>query len=215
MKARKILDTIDFPSFDLISETLDQLIELEFLEQVNWEKFPYKPLVSVQLAYNSKELFLKYKVKEQSVKAMITQPNGQVWNDSCVEFFISPESDHCYYNFEFNAIGTALLSYRQPNLEPVHANPSVIDSIRRKSTLGTEPFEERMGETYWELVVAIPFVALFHHHFHPPITQRINANFYKCGDSLAVPHFLSWTKIDTPEPCFHAPNCFGKLEFEI
>ncbi len=40
------------------------------------------------------------------------------------------------------------------------------------------------------------------------------ANFYKCGDKQHTPHFLSWNKIDLPEPCFHCPEFFGKILFE-
>jgi hypothetical protein len=44
--------------------------------------------------------------------------------------------------------------------------------------------------------------------------KKMRGNFYKCGDELSVPHFVSWTKINTPNPSFHVPECFGGLEFE-
>ena len=37
--------------------------------------------------------------------------------------------------------------------------------------------------------------------------MRAKANFYKCGDKLPVPHFLSWKPINVPAPDFHLP-CF-------
>jgi hypothetical protein len=42
----------------------------------------------------------------------------------------------------------------------------------------------------------------------------MRGNFYKCGDELGVPHFVSWTKIKTDSPAFHMPEFFGGLEFE-
>jgi Carbohydrate-binding family 9 len=44
--------------------------------------------------------------------------------------------------------------------------------------------------------------------------KKCKANFYKCGDKLAQPHFLAWNRIETPEPDFHQPAFFGDIEFE-
>ena len=48
----------------------------------------------------------------------------------------------------------------------------------------------------------------------PLYGARMKANFYKCGDKLQTPHFLSWNRIDLPSPNFHRPDFFGTLEFE-
>jgi hypothetical protein len=37
------------------------------------------------------------------------------------------------------------------------------------------------------------------------------ANFYKCGDELSVPHYISWAPIEAEKPNFHRPDCFGKM----
>jgi hypothetical protein len=44
--------------------------------------------------------------------------------------------------------------------------------------------------------------------------MKARGNFYKCGDSLSVPHFLSWQPIDNPTPNFHLEKFFGELDFE-
>ena len=44
--------------------------------------------------------------------------------------------------------------------------------------------------------------------------KEMGANFYKCGDELPTPHFLSWNPIEWAEPSFHRPEQFGKLIFE-
>jgi hypothetical protein len=43
------------------------------------------------------------------------------------------------------------------------------------------------------------------------LPETIRANFYKCGDLTAHPHFLSWNPIDLPKPDFHRPEFFGTL----
>ena len=44
--------------------------------------------------------------------------------------------------------------------------------------------------------------------------RTLHGNFYKCGDLLQVPHFLSWNPIQLPKPCFHCPEFFGELIFK-
>jgi len=214
MKVRKILDGFTNPPLELVSETLDLEIAPLQLEMVNWEEFPYQPEVTVQIAWNEDELFLRYQVNEQSVKAVITESNGQVWTDSCVEFFLSPEGNDEYYNLEMNCIGTALLGYRKKGEPTVHATEEQISSIRRISSLGDLPFAERKEPTEWQITIAIPWEVFFKHTLKPISGKKLRGNFYKCGDGLAIPHFVSWTKIKTEKPNFHTPEYFGGLEFE-
>jgi hypothetical protein len=44
--------------------------------------------------------------------------------------------------------------------------------------------------------------------------KTCRANFYKCGDDLPEPHFLSWNNIIADKPDFHLPQYFGTLTFE-
>ena len=97
MKVHQILEGFSNPPLELIAETLDQDVTPLKLETLNWEEFSYLPDVEVQIAYNENELFLQYKVNEQSVKAEVGTSNGRVWTDSCVEFFLSPDRNDIYY----------------------------------------------------------------------------------------------------------------------
>jgi hypothetical protein len=47
--------------------------------------------------------------------------------------------------------------------EREHATQDVMNSIRRWSTLGRLPFEERIGETDWEVSLIIPYTIFFKH----------------------------------------------------
>jgi hypothetical protein len=214
MKIQQILEGFTQPPLELVAETLDLEIESLKLEVVNWEEFPYHPEVFVQIAYSDDELFLQYRVNEQSVKAEITKNNGRVWTDSCVEFFLSPEGNDVYYNLEMSCIGTALLGYRKKGEPTVHATDEQIATIRRISSLGESPFAERKEQTDWKITMAIPWKVFFKHELMSVSGMKMRGNFYKCGDELTVPHFVSWTKIKTPQPSFHMPEFFGGLEFE-
>jgi hypothetical protein len=214
MKIKQILEGFANPPLDLVEEILDQEIALLRLETTNWEEYPYLPDVSVQMAYNDDELFLQYKVSEQSVKAEVTESNGRVWTDSCVEFFLSPEGNDEYYNLEMNCIGTILLGYRKKGEAAIHASNEQISTIRRISTLGNSPFPELKVTTDWKITIAIPWTAFFKHELASVSGKKMRGNFYKCGDGLSVPHFVSWTKIKTEKPSFHVPDFFGGLVFE-
>ncbi|OFX62381.1 MAG: hypothetical protein A2066_12325 [Bacteroidetes bacterium GWB2_41_8] len=213
MKVQQILEGFSNPPLELVTETLDLEVEPLRIEVANWDEFPYKPDVSVQIASNENELFLQYKVKEQSVKAEIAESNGRVWTDSCVEFFVSPEGNDEYYNLEMNCIGTILLGFRKKGEPSAHATDEQIATIRRISSLGNKPFQEKKGTTEWQITVAIPWEVFFGHDLKPVLGRKMRGNFYKCGDELSVPHFVSWTKIKTEKPSFHQPDFFGGLEF--
>jgi hypothetical protein len=158
---------------------------------------------------------LRFFVQEQAVKAKYTQANEAVWTDSCVEFFLSVEGDEKYYNLETNCIGTQLLGYSDGTHPRVHADAQIISKIRKTSSLGNLPFDELHQETYWEICMTIPFDCLFAHQLRGPLKgKKMTANFYKCGDELSVPHYVSWAPITTPEPSFHQPNFFGEITFE-
>lgn len=213
MRLKKILAGEVLPSLETVLQTLDANVKPVSLDFVNWTSYPYKPDVAVQLANNEHAFFIKYQVREKAVMALATEPNGEVWTDSCVEFFVSPDNGADYYNFEFNCIGTALLGYNAPGQVVTHASADQIATIRRMASLGNQPFAERKGDFEWHLVAAIPFEVLFKHDFKPVPGQKLRVNFYKCGDHLSEPHFVAWTKIDTEQPSFHQPAFFGEVVF--
>ena len=213
LKIKKIHFTEDVPSIENISIELDKIGSGNNIELVNWENFSYKPIVKFNIAYTNKELLLKYYVKEKYIKAEKGKNNQMVCEDSCVEFFVTPPDSDEYYNFEFNCIGTCLLAKGHNRNDSHIIDPELINNIRRKSDLGDKIFSERTGDFYWELTIAIP-LEIFIKNISSLKNKKLKANFYKCGDKLKEPHYLSWNKIDTVEPDFHRPEFFGDLEFE-
>jgi hypothetical protein len=211
LKVKKIC--VNTVKADGVPALLDkENVAFESLDVVNWAEFPYRPEVSFRIACTDHAVLLQYKVKENSVRARYEQDNEPVYKDACVEFFIIPAADDIYYNLECNCIGTILLGGGEPGNRE-HATPSTIGSIDRWASLGRVPFEERIGETTWEVALVIPFTAFFKHKLTTLEGKTLRANFYKCGDDLSVPHFLSWNPILVEKPNFHLPKYFGKLVF--
>lgn len=189
-------------------------IAFQPIDELNWSEYPYKPKVEFRIAHTGHSLLLHYRVTEQSVRAVAESDNGRVWEDACCEFFIQPNlQEPVYYNFECNCAGTLLLNCGK--VGDRHPAPKeVFASIDRWSSLGREPFEERIGECSWELALVIPASALFNDTITDFGGRTLHGNFYKCGDLLQVPHFLSWNPIQLPKPCFHCPEFFGELIFK-
>lgn len=210
MKINKIEKGLTIEQIDNI---ISQKCDREPIANVNWpEEYPYSPNVEFVALNDGDNIYLKYWVSEQKSLARTLEDMGPVWTDSCVEFFISFD-DSGYYNFEFNCIGTALLAFRKVKLEPTSASEEVLQAIERYPSLERVAFEEKsVGE--WSLMVKIPKESLFKHTFDTLSGVKATANFYKCGDDLKVPHFISWNRIDVETPNFHLPSFFGDVEFE-
>ncbi|MDU1903493.1 MAG: carbohydrate-binding family 9-like protein [Dysgonomonas sp.] len=181
---------------------------------INWpNEFPSKPEVSFSIAHNGENILLQYKVHEDEILAAVKEDNGEVWTDSCVEFFITFDNEH-YYNAEVTCIGKALLGYREIGGHVEHGSEGVMKSIRRLPTLGTENKAKEKGDFHWAITLVIPCTAYWESDIKSFDGIKAKGNFYKCGDNLTTPHFVSWAPIDTPSPSFHQPKFFGELEFE-
>lgn len=176
--------------------------------EVNWPKaFAYAPDVSLWLAHDDHGIYLKFRVIEKTIRARESQVNKQVFKDSCVEFFFSPDGGD-YYNFEFSCNGTGHAAYGPGRENRPYLDPADVAAIPVLTTLGRDPFEEMIPQGPWELTVMIPKKLI-----HVPLKRGtvIKGNFYKCGDELENPHFVTWNRIETPQPDFHRPEYFGTI----
>lgn len=183
--------------------------------QANWANdYPYMPQVAFRMAHDDNAIYIEYSVAEESVRAIASKDNGHVWEDSCCEFFSQPTNDGTYYNIECNCAGTILVGCGNNREGRTLAPQDVLNKIDRWSTLGRMPFDEKIGICKWQLALIIPLKTFFKHDIQSLSGRTIRANFYKCGDALQKPHFLSWNAIKVEKPDFHQPNFFGQLIFE-
>ncbi len=193
---------------------LEKNTEFQIIDTINWPSFSYKPDVKFKIAYCQNQILLKYYVSEKAIKATETSVNGDVYKDSCVEFFISVNGDTTYYNFEFNCVGIPHLGYHQSGKNNILIDPEIIKNIRVKSSLGNQPFEEKSGEFHWELMIIIPKECFAYDTNLELNNLNATANFYKCGDGTSVPHYITWNPVGTTEPSYHQPKYFGEIRFE-
>lgn len=174
-----------------------------------WPSYPYHPAVQFSLMYDNTNLYLQYTVEEKHLQAAHGHLNGPVYRDSCVEFFIA-FGNESYYNFEFNCVGNMLAAYgagrnNRRSLGEEYLHKINTQSIIRKAACA--------DDYQWELTIIMPLETFCFDQLSTLKGKQCTANFYKCGDELPEPHYLSWSNIESPEPNFHLPEFFGELEF--
>ena len=209
----KIFDRETRPGLKDVSRKLDLYGAQIDIDTINWPQFDYAPKVKALLGYGNKELYLKYFVDDKYFVARNKETNQNIFEDSCVEFFVAPSVDG-YYNFEINAIGACLMGFGPSKEDRERVNPEIVSKIRRLSSFGKKDQEEEIRDVQWNIVIAIPFGVFFNHQIKDLSGCQIKANFYKCGNRLSVPHYLSWNPITTEKPNFHKPENFGLLVFQ-
>ncbi len=200
------LDALDLSSVGFLLESRAQR---EYINTINWIEYPYKPIVVFDIARSNTALYIRYFVKGNSLKATYGIDNSPVHTDSCVEFFMRKADETRYVNFEFNCIGTCDAAHRESRDIKNSFSQEEYAAIRRHTSLEMRPFEEMKGVYSWELIVCIPFHLMGLDPVQLP--EKIMGNFYKCADQTECPHFVSWNPIDTPQPDFHRPECFGEI----
>ena len=205
IEINKISD-FDASSLSAVAASMKQHGVKTAVSTVNWKDYDYVPDVALWLAYTPDRLWCYFEVEEKHALAVNMEPNGNVWEDSCVEIFIGdPDGEH-YFNFENNCAGTGLVARRLSQTDLELWSAADVQRVTRLSSLPHESIN-RHGDVKWQLAVGIPFAMIG----HSEVPSELRANFYKCGDNTETPHFLSWSPIDTPSPSFHQPKFFGKI----
>jgi hypothetical protein len=200
-------------NLDIAEKLLEEHTVTNPIKILNWKEFNYLPEVNFRIGYSDNEIWLKYYVKEKHLRAVETRTNGDVYKDNCVEFFLSLDRKN-YYNFEFNCIGTIHLGWGTGRHNRTFVDPSIIDKMEVRSSLGNRVITERSGNFEWEIMIRIPLVCLAFTNLRTYKGMKAKGNFYKCGDETKVPHFVTWIPVKTENPDYHRPEFFGDLFFE-
>lgn len=192
---------------DFLESDFDQwsCIDENSIDIVNWAEYSYRPQVSFKVLHDGCRLYIKYEVVEDfDVRAVEAIDQGRVYQDSCVEFFITDAAGD-YHNFEFNSKGVCLSAYGPFRHD---RTPRNYDELKRIIRVPSGVSIAGKGNR-WTLLIGIPFDVLKLQR-----KKYYRANFYKCGDKTQQTHYLSWNKILTEQPDFHRPEFFGQLLLE-
>ncbi len=184
------------------------------VEKAPVEEYPwggdYRPEAFAQLAYEEGRGFhVRMTCREDAPRAVYTQPDDPVCQDSCLEFFadFAPDSGKGYLNMEANANGTLLLGLgtQRHDRKPVRGMDCPLPQLTAW----------REGAFWgWQAFVPLSMLQAIYgvSDFAPGTVLR--GNFYKCGDKTAQPHYGVWSPVQAPQPDYHRPECFGRLLME-
>ena len=195
-----------------VSATLDSAgVPFDSASYSRWATPAYTPSMRFRIAHTGDAILLQYVVREAGAVASVTDDNGRVFRDACVEFFLSPGANDSYYNFELNCIGSLLLQGGRRGTRRPLATPDIEALVERHTSLGTAPVDFRGDTVEWQASLIIPKEALFLDSISDLGGTTMTANFYKCGG--AEPNYLMWRPINTERPQFHRPQDFDTLSF--
>ena len=209
----KYINRLNDTDMESACTILDDFGEGDKIESLNWiDEYPYRPITLFRIARSSDSLFIKYKVQGSMLRAIYSNDQDPVNEDSCVEFFCIVPGNDKYMNFEFNCIGTCKASKRVArNKDVIPYSKEELSMLKRYPSIGRRAFNEMEGMFDWDLTVKIPLRIM---GIDPnKLPEKITGNFYKCADGTDSPHFVTWNPIKTEIPDFHRPEFFGELYF--
>lgn len=180
-------------------------LEYAQVDSYVWDPAGYCPEARAYVARTDEGLLVLMCAKEEKTYAVETRIGGDVYRDSCLEFFLMgrPSCNADYINFEVNVNGVAHigLGAGRPNRRVLQELP---EGMRISHSIHT-------GE-WWAVCYNIPN-AFFCDMLGGELEATMRANFYKCDESIH-PHFGSWNPVRSVEPDFHRPESFGLLKLE-
>ena len=194
-------------------------IHSEQLQNYMGEKPSHFPKTQVKVACDHAALYVMFLVEDQYVRALATRHQERVCQDSCVEFFFTPDADVSigYFNIEVNCGGTMLFHFHEgPDNQRVEIPVSECDKMIKAHSLPRIVNPEIQAPVKWTVEYSIPLELLkrYCQVKTPQPEVKWRANFYKCADDSSHPHWLTWSPVDYPKPNFHLPRYFGTLVFE-
>ncbi len=187
----------------------DEVMEIPriLIEEAPWGG-TYRPRCEAAVGWLPDGLEVLLACWEVNPRTTESEPNSDVYKDSCLEFFLTPYPDtsNAYLNFEFNSRGTLLLGFDGPDGERIRL-PEADGSLFEIRPVTLE------GGKAWGIRFHIPFTFLQTLFGVPGMKPGhvFRGNFQKCGDLCDIEHYLCWNPIHAAQPDFHRRACFGAL----
>lgn len=158
----------------------------------------------VRLLWTRETLYLRFECHFRSLYTFDdAEANGRrdhLWDRDVAEVFLQPDahSERLYKEFEIAPNGMWI---------DLDISPGPLRDLRSGMKRSVSIDRHR---SVWLAEVAIPMPALTP-HFDPNVAWR--TNFYRVEGNSEPRAYLAWRPTNTPQPNFHVPEAFGKLEF--
>ncbi len=161
--------------------------------------------VRARVCHDDENLYVSMRCYEKAPRATVTEHEGMVHLDSCMEFFFSPcpalRPD--YFNLEANPFGAIKFNYGAGRKDRIKTGKlpqfAAMDAVRT--------------DAYWQLTCTIPFALI--REYAPEFTGEagsvIRANMYRCGEQAEEKSFVTLFPIGTEKPDYHRPEFFDEM----
>lgn len=203
---------LDIPLLESAELGPKRSAELE-IAHYPWDVNGYRPKVLCRIYAILEELRIRFISYERKIRATETRLNGEVYRDSCVEFFFqpTPASDSRYFNFEINPLGTMLVGLGSGRPDRSRLN---VENYRELFQVETtvQPYMDYRSES-WEVSFRIPggWIREYFPDFSILDGHVMRGNFYKCGEAFEYPHYGCWNEIRLEKPDFHRSEFFAPI----
>ena len=162
----------------------------------------------VRLLWTKETIYLRFQCRYRDLTTFAdSDPDGrryQLWDRDVAEVFLQPDpsSPHRYWEFEISPNGMWIDLDIDLDKPPGHrGNPQ--SGMKSRVHLDEK-------QKLWTAEIALPMRKLVP-KFNPQTDWRVN--FFRV-EGPAEPRFYScWQPTRTPQPSFHVPEAFGKLNF--
>jgi len=186
-----------------------------------WYTAGGKQATTVRLLHDDEAIYVQFQCEDRHIFCEVTELNGPVSKDSCVELFatIDPDRRPHYLNFEANCCGTFLMGFNGSRAEQRRISPELARRVAVVTSIQQPTRDESPDDDGWWLTAKLPLEVLSQlagQPVQPTAGTRWRANFYRCGGRTER-QYACWNPIDTakhPRPDFHRPEFFGQLLFE-
>ena len=169
-----------------------------------WEK-EYTPRSCARVGWNDSGIHVLMYADEPAVRCEIHETGGDVYTDSCLEFFLAPvASDPRYFNCEVNPKGVMHLGIGTGRYDRV---------VERRVPEGTNMRHSLHQGRWWAVSYTVPGAFLAEKFaVTPRQLSEARGNFYKCGN-LHIRHHGMFCPYPLDAPDFHRPEFFARFVF--
>lgn len=175
----------------------------------------------VRILYDRDYLYLLFTCEDDYAWGTVSDRDGPIWDEECVEVFVNPgEAHHQYYEINVSPKNVIYDSVILNNRTPARPDAEFIgfprwDAAGLKTGVAVEGnLDEPGGVAGWNAELAIPHSVLFGAANNPPRPGDFwRINFYRIDtpDNGVREHY-AWSA--TGRNAFHLPWRFGVLAFQ-
>ena len=176
------------------------------IDQFPWKR-DYAPECAGRVGWNQHGLHVLLYGNEPVIRCEETQIGGDVYLDSCLEFFVAPDANRMLYvNCESNP-----LAIMHIGIGSDRHNRFVYACIPD----GFHPTHSAHRGAWWAVSYTIP-ADFIQKHFDVVLKagMRMRGNFYSTGDQARNRHNGMFQPYDLQAPDYHRPDLFADFYLE-